>query len=83
MLARGQRDRAMAYAKEHSAMIVSAPMAGAFRQRMGELFTLERKAMADPKLTGAQKEARVQQLKDLQNQLAKRFYEASERTIRQ
>ena len=83
MLARGQRDRAQAYAKEHSAMIVGAPMAGSFRQRMGDLYTQERQIMANPKLTGEQKETRVQQIKDLQNRLAKQFYAATERTTPQ
>ena len=83
MVNRGQRDRALAYAKENAALIAGAPMAGSFRQRMGELFDLERKAVANPKLTAEQKEARVQQLKDLQNKLAMQFYAATERTIRQ
>jgi hypothetical protein len=83
MVNRGQRDRALAYAKENAALIAGAPMAGSFRQRMGELFDLERKAMANPKLTAEQKEARVQQLKDLQNKTAMQFYAATERTIRQ
>jgi len=80
LVGRGQRDRATAYAKENAALIAGAPMAGAFRQQMGELFALERKAMADPKLSGPEKEARVQKLKDMQNRLAVRFYEASDRT---
>lgn len=77
---RGQRDRASAYAKENAALIAGAPLAGAFRQRMGELFDMERKVMANPKLSGEEKEAKVQQLKDIQNRLAKQFYAASERT---
>jgi hypothetical protein len=77
---RGQQDRAVAYAKENSALIVGAPMAGAFRQRMGELFDMERKIIANPKLSGAEKEAKVQQLKDMQNRMALQFYAATDRT---
>jgi hypothetical protein len=77
---RGQQDRALAYAKENAALIVGAPMAGAFRQRMGELFDMERKIIANPKLSGEEKEARVQQLKDMQNRMALQFYAATERT---
>ena len=77
---RGQKDRAIAYAKENSALIVGAPMAGSFRQRMGELFDMERKIMANPKMSGAEKEAKVQQLKDMQNKMALQFYSATERT---
>jgi len=77
---RGQQDRAVAYAKENAALIVGAPMAGAFRQRMGELFDMERKVIANPKLSGEEKEARVQQLKDMQNRMALQFYAATERT---
>jgi len=77
---RGQKDRAVAYAKENAALIVGAPMAGSFRQRMGELFDMERKIIANPKLSGAEKEAKVQQLKDMQNRMALQFYAATERT---
>jgi len=82
MVSRGQRDRAAAYAKENAALIAGAPMAGAFRQRMGELFALERKVMANPDLSGAEKEAQVQRLKDIQNKLAVQFYTMAERTTR-
>jgi hypothetical protein len=77
---RGQQDRAVAYAKENAALIVGAPMAGSFRQRMGELFDMERKIIANPKLSGEEKEAKVQQLKDMQNKMALQFYAATERT---
>ena len=74
---RGQQDRAVAYAKDNAALIVGAPMAGTFRQRMGELFDMERKILANPKLSGAEKEAKVQQLKDMQNRMALQFYAAT------
>jgi hypothetical protein len=77
---RGQKDRAIAYAKENASLIVGAPMAGAFRQRMGELFDMERKIIANPNLSGAEKEAKVQQLKDMQNRMAINFYAATDRT---
>jgi hypothetical protein len=77
---RGQKDRAVAYAKENASLIVGAPMAGAFRQRMGELFDMERKIVANPRLSGEEKEAKVQQLKDLQNKTALNFYAATDRT---
>lgn len=80
LMNRGQQDRAAAYAKENATLIVGAPMAGAFRQRMGELFDMERKVMANPKLSGAEKEARVQQLKNMQNKMALQFYAATDRT---
>ena len=82
MVSRGQRDRAIAYAKENAALIAGAPMAGAFRQRMGELFAIERKIMANPKLSGAEKEAQVQKIKDIQNKLAVQFYTTAEKTTR-
>jgi hypothetical protein len=77
---RGQKDRAVAYAKENAALIVGAPMAGAFRQRMGELFAMERKIVADPRLSGAEKEAKVQKLKEMQNRMAINFYAATDKT---
>jgi hypothetical protein len=77
---RGQQDRAAAYAKENAALIVGAPMAGAFRQRMGELFDAERKIIANPRLSGAEKETKVQQLKDMQNRMALQFYAATDKT---
>ena len=77
---RGQQDRAVAYAKDNAALLVGAPMAGSFRQRMGELFDMERKIIANPRLSGAEKEAKVQQLKDMQNRMALQFYAATERT---
>lgn len=80
---RGQQDRAVAYAKDNAALLVGAPMAGAFRQRMGELFDMERKIIANPRLSGAEKEAKVQQLKDMQNRMALQFYAATERTTPQ
>jgi hypothetical protein len=77
---RGQQDRAVAYAKDNAALLVGAPMAGSFRQRMGALFDMERKIIANPRLSGAEKEAKVQQLKDMQNRMALQFYAATERT---
>jgi hypothetical protein len=77
---RGLRDRAAAYATENAALIAGGPMAGAFRQRMGDLFELERKVVANPNLSADEKEARVKKLKEMQNKMAVSFYNATDRT---
>ena len=82
MVARGQKDRAFAYAKENADLLAGAQAAGAFRQRMGEFFALERKIAANPNMTAEEKEAKIKQLKAAENAYAARFYAATDRTTR-
>jgi Large polyvalent protein associated domain 38 len=77
---RGMPDRAAAYAKEHSELLMSEKMAGKFRQKMGELFEQERAIAANPRLSEAEKERQIDQLKQLENTYAKSFYSITDRT---
>lgn len=80
MIKRGQLDRAQAFAKENTNLIMGERAAGSFRQQMGKLFADERQIIGDSRLSGPEKERRVQRLKDLENEYARRFYALTERT---
>jgi hypothetical protein len=77
---RGMPDRAAAYAKEHSELLMSEKMAGKFRQKMGELFEQERAIAANRRLSEDEKERQIDQLKQLENTYAKSFYSITDRT---
>lgn len=81
MISRGQKDRAIAYAKENAALITAGSAAGEFRQQMGAFFAQERNILANPKLTEAQKDAAIEKLKAAENAYAKNFYAITDRTI--
>ena len=81
LISRGQRDRAVAYAKENAALIVAGGAAGEFRQQMGAFYTQERNIQANPKLTQEQKDAAIEKLKQVENAYAKKFYAVTDRTI--
>jgi len=78
---RGMPDRAAAYAREKSDLLMGEAMAGKFRQKMGELFAQERAIAANPRLSEAEKERQIEQLKLLENNYAKQFYAITDRTI--
>jgi hypothetical protein len=80
MINRGQLDRAQAFAKENTNLIMGERAAGSFRQQMGKLFAEERRLVGDSRLPGAEKEKRVQRIKDLENMYAQQFYSITDRT---
>jgi hypothetical protein len=80
MLNRGQMDRAQAFAKENTNLIMGERAAGSFRQQMGKLFAEERQLIGDSRLKGPEKEKRVQQIKDLETAYAQQFYSLTEKT---
>lgn len=77
---RGMPDRAAAYAKENIDLLMGEKMAGKFRQKMGELFEQERAIAANRRLSEAEKERQIDQLKQLENTYAKSFYAITDRT---
>jgi hypothetical protein len=80
MINRGQLDRAQAFAKENANLIMGERAAGSFRQQMGKLFAEERRLVGDSRLSGPEKEKRVQQIKDLETAYAQRFYSLTDKT---
>lgn len=80
MINRGQLDRAQAFARENTNLIMGERAAGSFRQQMGKLFAEERRLIGDTRLTGPEKEKRVQQIKDLENLYARQFYSLTDKT---
>jgi hypothetical protein len=80
MINRGQLDRAQAFAKENTNLIMGERAAGSFRQQMGKLFAEERRLVGDSRLSGPEKEKRVQQIKDLETAYAQRFYSLTDKT---
>jgi hypothetical protein len=80
LIARGQRAEAAEYAQKYGAMISAGSEAGAFRQQMGEYFTMERQIKANPKLTTAQKDRMLEKLKQQEDTYSEMLYKFSERT---
>jgi DNA repair exonuclease SbcCD ATPase subunit len=80
---RGRRAEAQAFAQRNSDLLAAADMAGMFRQRSGQMFSDERAIRSDPSLSRAQKDALLEKIKAAQQEEARQFYAASERTTRQ
>ena len=77
---RGKRAEAQAFAQRNADLLAASDMAGMFRQRSGQMFADERAIRAEPSLTRAQKDALLEKLKAAQQEEARQFYKASERT---
>jgi hypothetical protein len=80
---RGKKAEAQEFAQRKADLLAAADMAGTFRQRSGDMFADERAIRADPSLTREQKDALIAKLKAAQQEEARQFYAASERTTRQ
>jgi hypothetical protein len=76
----GRTAEAEAMRQNYLGMLEMAGSAGSFKQRMGDMFSQERAIRDDRRLTTAQKDARIEQLKAAQNKEAREFYAATERT---
>ena len=83
LVARGQRAEAAEYAQKNGALIGAASEAGAFRQQMGEYFTLERQIKANPNLSKEKKDKMLESLKKQENMYSEMLYKLSEKTKRQ
>jgi hypothetical protein len=79
---RGKRAEAQAFAQRNADLLAATDMAGMFRQRSGQMFADERAIRAEPTLTKAQKDALLEKIKAAQNEEARQFYAASERSTR-
>lgn len=82
LVARGQRAEAAEYAQKNGALIGAASEAGAFRQQMGEYFTLERQIKANPNLSKEKKDKMLESLKKQENMYSEMLYKLSEKTKR-
>jgi hypothetical protein len=80
---RGKKAEAQEFAQRKADLLAAADMAGTFRQRSGDMFADERAIRAEPSLTREQKDALIKKLKAAQQEEARQFYAASERTTRQ
>jgi len=78
----GRTAEAEAMRQNYMGMLEMASSAGSFKQRMGDMFGQERAIRDDRRLTTAQKDQRIEQLKAAQNKEARDFYAATERTTR-
>ena len=79
---RGKRAEAAEFAQRNADLLAAKDMAGMFKQRSGKMFSDERAVRSDPTLTTAQKDALLAKIKAAQQEEAKQFYAASERTTR-
>jgi hypothetical protein len=80
---RGKRAEAQAFAQRKADLLAAEDMAGMFRQRSGQMFSDERAIRSDPTLTRAQKDALLEKIKAAQQEEARQFYAASDKTTRQ
>ena len=80
---RGKKAEAEEFAQRKADLLAAADMAGTFRKRSGDMFADERAIRAEPSLTREQKDALLEKLKAAQQEEARQFYAASERTTRQ
>jgi hypothetical protein len=78
----GRTAEAEAMRQNYLGMLEMSGSAGAFKQRMGDMFGQERAIRDDRRLTTAQKDQRIEQLKAAQTKEAREFYAATERTTR-
>ena len=78
----GRTAEAEAMRQNYLGMLEMSGRAGAFKQRMGDMFGQERAIRDDRRLTTAQKDQRIEQLKAAQTKEAREFYAATERTTR-
>ena len=74
----GRDDEAQAYVDANADMIGMASFAGAFRKKMGDLTKAERRIRSDQVMSGAQKRAELDAIKQDKIALAKDFISARE-----
>jgi hypothetical protein len=78
MIEEGREKEADEYATANADMMGMGTMAGSFRKKMGELTKAERNVRADGSLTGAEKRAELDAIRQDKIQLAKDFSSARE-----
>jgi hypothetical protein len=78
ILEEGREQEAEAYMDANADMIAMGTMAGSFRKKMGELTRAERNVRADGSLSGAEKRAELDAIRQDKIELAKEFSSARE-----
>jgi hypothetical protein len=78
MVEEGRDDEAQAYVDANADMIGMASFAGTFRKKMGDLTKAERRIRSDQNMSGAQKRAELDAIKQDKIALAKDFISARE-----
>jgi hypothetical protein len=78
MLEEGREKEAEDYATANADIIGMGTMAGSFRKKMGELTKAERNVRADSSLSGAEKRAELDAIRQDKIALAKEFSNARE-----
>jgi hypothetical protein len=78
MVEEGRDEEAQAYVDANADMIGMASFAGTFRKKMGDLTKAERRVRSDQNMSGAQKRAELDALKQDKISLAKDFLSARE-----
>jgi hypothetical protein len=77
MIEQGRRADAQQFAQEYSREIALASLGGSFRQQMGEFATLRRQIEAAPGISAQEKRAKLDQLRQLEIQLATQIRQMS------
>ena len=83
LMKKGERARAESFAQRYAGLLAQAETAGTFKQRMGQMFADERAIRGNVEMAKGEKEALLKHLKEAENQEAKAFYAATERTTPQ
>ena len=78
MVEEGREKEAEAYMDANADMIAMGTLAGSFRKKMGDLTRAERNVRADGSLSGAEKRAELDAIKQDKIELAKEFSNARE-----
>lgn len=80
LLQKGEKARAADFANRYAGMLAQAEVAGSFKQRMGEMFADERAIQNNPDMSPPEKQDILKRIKQAENNEAKAFFEATERT---
>lgn len=75
MVETGQRAEAERYRQDKANELAMAEAAGFFRQQAGELMTMERRIRMHPTMPQAEKDRRIEAIRQRQNQIARAFFE--------
>jgi len=72
MLREGRRADALQFAQKHSTELAMNTVGGAYRQQMGELAAVRKVIMADASMAPAEKRLRIDQIRQVELELARR-----------
>ena len=82
-LKKGQRAEAESFRQNYANLIAAGQAAGSFQKNMGTLFSRERAILANPQLSQADKDARIEEIRKQENAYAQRFTEVVDKRVRQ